>query len=51
MDLTAICHRHYYDLMWLGHRDTVVYGVAWAIGEPIGLNCEYRKYLRTIAGI
>ena len=51
VDLTAICHRHDYDLMWFGHRDTSVYGFAWAIGEPIGLNCEYRKYLRTIAGI
>ena len=45
------CHRHDYDLTWFGHRDTVVYGVAGAIGQPIGLNCEYRKYLRTIAGI
>ena len=51
VDLTAICHRHDYDLVWFGHRDTVVYGVAGAIGQPIGLNCECRKYLRTIAGI
>ena len=26
--LTVICHRHDYDLMWFGHRDTVVYGNA-----------------------
>ena len=51
VELTAICHRHDYDLMWFGHRDTVVYGGAGAIGQPIGLNCEYRKNLRTIAGI
>ena len=28
VDLTVICHRHDYDLMWFGHRDTVVYGNA-----------------------
>ena len=38
VDLTAMCHRHDYDLMWFGHRDTVVYGVAGAIGQSIGLN-------------
>ena len=28
VDIPAICHRHDYDLMWFGHRDTVVYGDA-----------------------
>ena len=28
VDLPAICHIHEYDLMWFGHRDTVVYGNA-----------------------